>query len=326
MSATTDLFGLLEFPAPVPDEGAAVTDPLLDVLLSFMKAVLNADVGDAWAEVCPTDPVPVAYVFAHDPDLEDFSTNDTPALYLWRAPDNGAVRYSQDLVVDDAGVQCLWVPPPSAPENRSVRSPIRNGIKKSLRRAFALGRHPAWVVAGDGYYDPATYGSVLLRQAKCGRVRLGQFRPHELVIESEDKSFKSKFDCLFFTVETLEFSRGDPLPEGDLGSVRGTTQLATSDPNAAFLPTLDFRIELSVASVDVDTGPEAGGTVVEITGQQFIEDMAVLFGETASPLVEYVDESTIRATSPAGTGVVDITVVQADGGAERTLLSAFTYA
>lgn len=325
MTTTTDLFGLLQFPAPVPEEGSAVTDLALDILLAFMRAVINADVGDAWAEVCPTDPDPVSYVFAHDPDPEDFSTNDTPALYAWRAPDNGSVRYSQDLLVDDAGFQCLWVPPPVSAEVRSVRSPFRNGLKKSLRRAFAIGRHPAWVVQGDDYYSPEDYGSVLLRQMKFGRLRLGPFRPHELIIESEDKSFKSKFDCLFFTVEALEFSNGDPLPNEDLGSARGSVTLATTDPTAAFLTTIDFQIEPTLTSVDIDTGPAAGGTVVTLTGKQFIEDMIVLFGSSQSALVVYLDESTIEATSPAGTGVVDITVLQREGGAEKTLLSAFTY-
>jgi hypothetical protein len=335
----SDLFGLMSLPVAVPAAGAAVSDPALDVVLAFMQAVLNSDLGDAWAAVCPGDPLPVAYVFNHNPDLESFNANETPALYMWRSDDGGAGRYSQDLIADESGFQCLWVPPPAEQEDRRKREAIRNGIKKSLRAAFAQGRHPAWVVAGDTYYDPTDYGSVLLYHAKISRIRLGAFRAHELVIESEDKSFKQVFDALFFGLETLEFLSVDPVGKTGfptLDHLQGTTTLAarndTGLDEGATLSlvspgqTLTLHIELAVTSLTPATGPAAGGTDVTISGVQFIEGMVVEFGTEPSLLVQYVDESTIIARSPAhDAGIVPVTVTQAVGGVAKTLAGSFTF-
>ena len=336
----SDTFGLLTLPAEEPETGAAVTDPALDMVLAFMQAVLNSDLGAAWATVCPADPLPVTYVFNHNPDLESFNANETPALYAWRADDGGgSVRYSQDFITDEGGFQCLWVPPPAEQEDRRAREAIRNGIKKSLKAALAQGRHPAWVLAGDTYYEPADYGSVLLYHAKLAKIRLGQFRAHELVIESEDKSFKQPFDCLLFTVDTLEFFTADPVGKAGFPALdhlqgditlpkRNDTGLDEGATLDMFMPaqTMTFHVEMEVTSLTPATGPAAGGTDVTITGKQFIEGMTVLFDEDESALVQYVDETTIIARSPAhAAGAVDVTVTQAVGGVAKTLAAAFTY-
>lgn len=331
----SDLFGLLEFPAPVPATDAALTDPALDLLLDFCKTVLNADLGDAWAAVAPADPLPVAFVFNHDPDLEDFNTNELPALYLWRADDIGSVaRMSQDLVSDDAGFHGLWVPPPATYENRRARAGMMNGLRKSLKAAIGQGRHPAWVVAGDTYYQPEDYGSVLLHHTNFARARFGQTRAHKLVIADPDGQGKTSFDCIFFTIETLETFTKDTSPAvagagySDLAAAESTTTLPSADGlnDGNALTAGTAHVEMTVVSIDVATGPAAGGTTVTITGTQFIEGMSVAFGDVDSLLVEYVDESTITALSPEqSAGVVDITVTQATGGVSKTLTAAFTY-
>lgn len=325
-------FGLLDIPVPAPqvedDEiVSAVSDPLLDVLLAFMKAVLNADTGTAWAAVAPADPLPVAFTFTHDPDLESFSDNNTPALYIWRDADKGSKRYSQDLIADEAPISVLWVPPPASQEDRRVRRPFRNAIKKCLKAAFGKGRHPAWVVEDDDYFEPEEYGSVLLKHAKAASLKLGEFRPHELVIESLDGG-KTIFDCLFFTILPLEFYVEDPLVSGvAVTEGRATMSLRPSeevDP----LQIVDARFVMSVDTpVDPDTGSTDGGDVVTITGAQFAEeDMVVLFDETEGTLVTFVDESTLQVTSPAhDAGTVNITV-RHPSGQEVVLTAAFTYA
>jgi hypothetical protein len=89
---------------------------------------------------------------------------------------------------------------------------------------------------------------------------------------------------------------------------------------------MTFHVEMEVTSLTPATGPAAGGTDVTITGKQFLEEMTVLFDTTESTLVQYVDESTIIARSPAhAAGVVDVTVTQAVGGVAKTLAAAFTY-
>lgn len=334
-----DLFGLMSLPAAVPAAGAAVSDPALDMVLAFMRAVLNADVGAAWATVCPGDPLPVAYVFNHNPDLESFNGNETPALYAWRSDDGGTGKYSQDLTADESGFQCLWVPPPAEQEDRRKREAIRNGIKKSLKAALLQGRHPAWVLAGDTYYDPTDYGSVLLHHAKIAKIRLGAFRAHELVIESEDKSFKQVFDALFFGIETLEFFKTDVVGKPGFPALdhleTTTTAAKRNDTGLDEGADLDMvspgqsitsNVEMSLTSLTPATGPAAGGTDVTITGSQLIEDMVVLFDEDESPLVQYVDETTIIARSPPhAAGVVPVTVTQAVGGVSKTLAASFTF-
>jgi hypothetical protein len=336
-----DLFGLLEFPAPAVAEGEACTDPALDLLLAFMKAALNADLGTAWESVCPADPLPVTYTFAHNPDLESFNGNETPALYVWRNDDNAAAaKFSQDYTADEAGFCGLWVPPPAPQESRRAREGIRNGIKKSLKQAFAIGRHTAWVVEDDTYFDAEDFGSVLLYHTRFAKLRLGPFKSHLLLIDGEGsgEKFKQPYDCLFFTIEALElFVIDQTLHGAPLNNLQGTVTLPErNDTGLDEGATLDvlvpgetegFNVTMTVLSVDVDEGPAAGGTDVTITGTQFIEDMQVFFGEEESLLVVFVDESTIIARSPAqAAALVDITVIQFDpGGVEKTLADAFTY-
>jgi hypothetical protein len=335
---SADLFGLLSLPAPLPDDGAAVTDPALDILLDFCMTVINADLGAAWGAVCAADPLPVAYVFAHDPDLEDFDTNKTPALYMWRADDNGRISHiSQDLVVDEGGFNALWVPPPATFENRAARAGIRNGLKKSLTGAIGQGRHPAWIVAGDTYFQPEDYGSVLLHQLGFMKCRLGQTRAHKLIIANEDgRGDRAPFECIFFTIESQETLGKSGIPAVNatgysaLTSANHTIKLPTRNvtglDEGATLDVLDPQFLMSVVSIDTATGPIAGGTDVEITGTQFIDGMTVAFGATQSLLVQFVDESTIIARAPGhAAGIVDITVTQAPGGVAKTLTSAFTY-
>ncbi len=333
-----DTFGLLTLPAPAPTVAtASLTDPALDLILAFCKAVLNADLGDAWEARCKADPLPVVFTFPHDPDIEDFNSNELPALYMWRSDDAGTFsRISQDLVVDEGGFSALWVPPPATFENRQERAGIRNGLKKSLTAAFGQGRHPAWVVAGDTYHEPEDYGSVLLFHTKFMRLRFGACRAHKLVIQNDDgRGSRAPFECLFFTIQGQETLSKNGVPAtnatgySNLTAATGTVTLPerndTGLDEGATLDVGDYQFEMTVVSTDVSEGPEAGGTDVEITGTQFIEDMIVTFGDVESALVQYVDESTIIARSPAGEGTVDITVTQVTDGVSKTLTDAFTY-
>ena len=62
-----------------------------------------------------------------------------------------------------------------------------------------------------------------------------------------------------------------------------------------------------------DVGPAAGGTSVTITGTGFTGATAVDFGTTAATNVMVKSATQITATSPAGTGTVDVTVVTPGG-------------
>ncbi|MFF2493331.1 IPT/TIG domain-containing protein [Agromyces sp. NPDC058064] len=80
-----------------------------------------------------------------------------------------------------------------------------------------------------------------------------------------------------------------------------------------------------IDDVDPPTGPEAGGTEVTITGQCFTGATEVLFGDTPATSFEVIDDGTIVAVSPAGTGVVDLTVVGSESCGDATLPDGFAY-
>ena len=69
----------------------------------------------------------------------------------------------------------------------------------------------------------------------------------------------------------------------------------------------------TVTSISPASGPPAGGTSVTITGTGFTGVTAVKFGSTAASSFTFNSGTSITATSPAGTGTVDVTVTTPKG-------------
>jgi hypothetical protein len=65
--------------------------------------------------------------------------------------------------------------------------------------------------------------------------------------------------------------------------------------------------------IDLNADPDAGGDTVTIIGSGFTGATAVTFGGTAATSIEVLSDTTIQATSPAGTGTVDVTVTTSKG-------------
>ena len=86
----------------------------------------------------------------------------------------------------------------------------------------------------------------------------------------------------------------------------------------------EFVINPTVTSVDPDDGEAAGGTAVTVTGTGFAADATVRFGSTQATSVVVVGPTSITCVSPAGTGVVDVSVTNTDSGV-GTLAGAFSY-
>lgn len=80
----------------------------------------------------------------------------------------------------------------------------------------------------------------------------------------------------------------------------------------------------TVTAVSPTNGPAAGGTTVTISGTGFTGATAVAFGSTKAKFTVGSD-SAITATSPAGTGSVDITVTTPNGTSAATAADQFTY-
>jgi hypothetical protein len=81
----------------------------------------------------------------------------------------------------------------------------------------------------------------------------------------------------------------------------------------------------TVASVEPNTGPATGGTSVTITGTKFAVVTAVRFGSTNATSFRVTSQESITATSPAGTGTVDVTVTTAEGTSATSSADHFTY-
>ncbi|HEV3450843.1 MAG TPA: IPT/TIG domain-containing protein, partial [Acidimicrobiia bacterium] len=69
----------------------------------------------------------------------------------------------------------------------------------------------------------------------------------------------------------------------------------------------------SVGSLNPTSGPQGGGTQVTITGSGFTGATAVNFGPNAASGFTVNSDTQVTATSPAGTGTVDVTVTTPAG-------------
>lgn len=79
----------------------------------------------------------------------------------------------------------------------------------------------------------------------------------------------------------------------------------------------------TVTAIAPANGPEAGGTTVTITGANLSTVTGVNFGATPGTSVSCT--TTCSATSPAGTGTVDITAIGPGGTSQTSAADLFTY-
>jgi len=106
-------------------------------------------------------------------------------------------------------------------------------------------------------------------------------------------------------------------------TVEGTDGTSPIDPVDLF--TFALRVPV-VTSVTPDSGPAGGGTQVIITGSQFMrKGTSVDFGSNAATTFTVLNSKTISATTPSGSGVVDVTVSDSKGTSSTSSADQFTY-
>lgn len=98
-------------------------------------------------------------------------------------------------------------------------------------------------------------------------------------------------------------------------STGGNSTLSASFEYLAPAPTLSM--------VMPNTGLEAGGTSVTLTGSDFTGATAVQFGSPMAMNMTVVSDTQITCMTPAGTGTVDVTIQSPNGN--TTLAQAFAY-
>jgi large repetitive protein len=105
-----------------------------------------------------------------------------------------------------------------------------------------------------------------------------------------------------------------------VGTLSGSSAVVVGDQftyNAALL---------TVTSLNVNTGPTSGGTVVTITGANFMGATSVLFGLVPAALFSVNGDGSISAASPIeAAGVTDITVVTLKGTSATSSADHFTF-
>jgi hypothetical protein len=107
----------------------------------------------------------------------------------------------------------------------------------------------------------------------------------------------------------------------------GTVDVTVSSPGgtSATTPSDQFGYAPAVSGIDPGDGPEAGGTVVTISGAGFTNATGVSFGGVPAATLSVSSDGVIVAESPPGTGTVDITVTTPVGTSPPWAGDQFTY-
>ena len=110
-------------------------------------------------------------------------------------------------------------------------------------------------------------------------------------------------------------------PAGSVGAV--TVTVTVGGQSGSLAGGYTYVVVPTVTSVSPNNGAAAGGTPVTITGTNFAAGATVTFGGVAATSVVVVTSTTITAITPAGSGVVTVTVTVS--GQSGSLLNGFTY-
>jgi hypothetical protein len=81
----------------------------------------------------------------------------------------------------------------------------------------------------------------------------------------------------------------------------------------------------TVTGVRPDSGPSRGGTKVTVSGTGFVGVTSVKFGSNAAKAVKVTSSTSLTAVSPAGVGVVNVTVTANGGESETNAADTFDY-
>jgi hypothetical protein len=169
---------------------ATVTTPAGDLGLGFLgaylQAVMNAHLAGAWAAVAPLKE-PVRSVFYEEPKAAIWTEDDLPALFLYRGEAIGE-QWADEWLVQRTALTAQWIFPPDVPYGQARRAPFVTAVHRSLFVAIELGRHPAYVAAGDTDPTAATRGTFVYGPNFLNPVALEfkSARPAQLAVPMSD--------------------------------------------------------------------------------------------------------------------------------------------
>jgi Tol biopolymer transport system component len=255
-----------------------------------------------------------------------FASNRTGDWELYTTNANGSGHLVQ--VTHRAGVDSLpvWSPDGTrlafdAPRNRHYQIcvvPARGGTISVLTTGTARNVQPAWSPDGSriaftsnrsGSFDIWTIavGSGALRRMTTATT--AEFQP----AWSPDGS-------------RLLFARRSAVGQTiDVMAARGGTATVLTGRRGNEIPHWQPVAATAVTGISPDHGPSAGGTGVTITGHGFVAGARVRFGSAAATHVVVHSLTSITATSPAGTGTVDVVVTTSRGTSATSASDRYTF-
>ncbi len=136
-------------------------------------------------------------------------------------------------------------------------------------------------------------------------------------------AFGANLATPFTVVSDTEITVTSPMGTTGTIDVRVTTPSGESAPSPA--DEFTYTAAPVVSGVDPSGGPTGGGTTVTVTGSGFTGATGVTFGTTAAPGYTVISDIEITATSPPGTGVVNVRVTTPGGESAVTPADQFTY-
>jgi hypothetical protein len=101
--------------------------------------------------------------------------------------------------------------------------------------------------------------------------------------------------------------------------------VTTPDGTSPTVSADQFSYTSVVTGISAKQGPATGGTKITITGAGFTGATAVNFGSTKTTVFTVDSDTQITATSPAGAGLVDVTVTTATGTSPKVSADQFSY-
>lgn len=152
------------------------------------------------------------------------------------------------------------------------------------------------------------------------------------------------------TVTGTNFTNVTAVTFGDVAgtnvSVKSPTKLTVTSPVAAAQGVVDVRVTgvkgtspitpkdqftydaqriPTITRISPNSGPEAGGTTVTLTGIHLTGATQVTFGGVAGTNLVKVSDTQVNVTVPAGTGTADVVVTSALGTSLTSPAAQFTY-
>ena len=114
-------------------------------------------------------------------------------------------------------------------------------------------------------------------------------------------------------------------PAGTLGTVNVTVTTSAGTSPAEAADRFSYVAAPVVKKLSEKGGTGAGGTTVTITGTNFEHASAVHFGMSSAASFVVESATSIKAVSPAGAGVVNVTVTTPGGTSATTKVDEFKY-